>query len=242
MPDLNFCVVDIDAGTALSERVSYAAAQQRQLREHFAPLWDGLCSESSVRACTPSTPPLTGEVQIRLLKNAPTDQQGALALHDRQPDGTPICYVFVGLLASYGEGWTSAASHEVLETAGDPRLHLCVELDDGTIWDREIADRVQSQSYQIDGVSLSNFNTPQCFEPPSTLTGVKFDYLGFSKSPNQTCPGGYSQKLDPAKGWQQIEVGLQSPYRKDLFKLGLSRGAKRVARQSVKKKPWWRIW
>lgn len=135
--DLNFVVVDIDAGVPLADRVAYAAAQQRQLREHFSPLWDGLGETSCVRAATPDAPAKAGEVQIQLLKNAPATQQGALAFHASQPDGTPICYVFVGLIASYGQSWQSAASHEVLETMGDPRLRLCVELDDGTIWDRE---------------------------------------------------------------------------------------------------------
>lgn len=230
MKSFAFVVVDVDAGVPLADRVAYAAAQQRQLREHFASMWDGLGSDATVRAATPDAQPRVGEIVIQLLKNPPADVTGALAFHSTQPDGTPICYVFVGLLASIGEGWTSAASHEVLEVLGDPRLRLCVEMSDGTIWDHEVCDRVENSSYSIDGVLLSDFNSPEAFEPPSSRASVRYDWLGLSSSPNQVLPGGYAQKLDLSKGWTQIQNGELSPYRAEMLRLGLSRGARRGLR------------
>ena len=153
MGDLDFVVVDVDAGVPLAEREAYAAAQQRQLREHFAPLWDGLGESSCVRAATPATPPLAGEVEIRLQKTV--TMQGALAYHDCKPDGTPICYVFTELIEQAGDTWTSAASHEVLETMGDARLHLCVELDDGTIWDREVCFTGDTKISLLNGTEVA---------------------------------------------------------------------------------------
>jgi hypothetical protein len=224
---VKFVVIDIDAGVPLADRVAYAAAQQRQLREHFAPLWDGLGDQDEVRAATPATPPLAGEVQIRLYANAPANEQGALGVHDRLPDGTPVANVFVALAKQYGDAWTSVASHEVLEVRGDPRLHACIDLDDGTIWDREIADRVEGDTYQIDKVILSNFNTPDAFEP-SGAAGDQFDYLHLSKKANEVRPGGYAQKFDLAKGWTM--VGAMRGYRSAVAAAGLGRPHRRAAR------------
>lgn len=220
-----FVLVDVDAGLPLVERQKTAAALQRQLREHYAPYWDeGF--DATVRAATPISPALAGEVEVRLQKTV--TEAGALAYHDRKPTGEPICYVFTELCAQSGEIWSSAASHEILELMGDPFLHLCVELDNGEIWDRENCDRVQALSYDIDGVTVSDFNTPYCFEPPVNLVDVKFDYMGKSNKPNQTLGGGYSQKFDIKAGWTII--GQLSPYRAALLNAGLGRVAKRGAR------------
>jgi hypothetical protein len=235
MSDWNFCVTDVDAGVPLAERQAYAAAQQRQLREHFSSVWDGLGQDATVRAMTPDAPVQPGEIEIRL-QNTVT-QSGAYAFHDAKPDGTPICYVFVGLLKQNGQGWTSAASHEVLETMGDRRLRLCVEMSDGTIWDREVCDRVEQGTYQIDGVDLSNFNTPQAFEPPTTGP-AKYDWLGQSTTPNQVLPGGYAQKFNPSQGWTMVQASKLSAYRTHLLSCGLGRAARRIARNP--KQPWWK--
>jgi len=101
-------------------------------------------------------------------------------------------------------------------------------MDDGSIYDCEAADRVEADSYDIDGVTVSNFNTPECFEPPKNLHGVKFDYLGLSTKPNEIRPGGYAQKFDVHTGWHQI--GLMRPYRVVLKNMGMGRGLRRVTR------------
>lgn len=232
----NFVVVEVDSGTASAEVAAYAAAQQRQVREHFAPTWQ-LPETSVVRVAANQQDVQPGEVEVRLLKN-PT-MQGAIAYHAQKPDGTPICYVFVGLSLQLGQPWTVPASHEVLETLGDPRLRRCVEMmTDGSIWDTEVCDRVEQDWYQIDGVWLSNFNTPECFEPDaSPAPGTKFDWLGKSTAPNQVRPGGYAQKYAGTK-WSQ--VGQMSAYRQALADLGLGRVTRRAGRR---KRSWVvRLW
>lgn len=230
MKRFDFVVVDVDAGVSLAERQAYAAAQQRQVREHWAPAWQG-DPTSVVRVATPDSPAQPGEVQVRLLKT-PT-QDGALGYHDQLPDGTPVIYVFVELAKSYGDAWTSVASHEVLEVLGDPRLRRCVEAGDGTVWDSECCDRVEQSNYLVDGVLLSNFNTPECFEPPPAGTAA-YDYLKISSSPNQVLPGGYAQEYRTGAGWTQH--GQMSAYRSHLLKMGIGRAARRLARR----RPWWR--
>jgi hypothetical protein len=227
---VKFVVVDVNAGTALADRVAYASAQQRQLREHFAPLWDGAGEDDEVRAATPAAPALAGEVQIQLEAQPPATVQGALGYHDRAADGTPIIYVFVALAAQYGDVWTSVASHEVLEVRGDPRLRASVQLDDGAFWDKEVCDRVQADTYLIDGVKLSNFNTPACFEPNPSVTREQYDYLSLSSAPNQVRPGGYAQKFDSSKGWTMVSA--MRGYRAYLAALGMGRPARRTARHA----------
>ena len=216
----SFVVVDVDAGVPVADMRAYAAAQQRQIIEDWGPFWR---SWGIVRAdIAANVKP--GEVEIRTIKH-PT-QPGALGFHDRKPDGTPIAYVFPELAKSFGDKWTAVASHEVLEILGDPYLAVCVQMADG-FWDREVCDRVEADTYVKDGVTLSNFNTPAAFEP-SSAGGDRYDFLGLSTKPNETRPGGYAQRFDPAKGWQT--VGQMRAYRAELARLELSRGARRARR------------
>lgn len=224
---VGIAVVDVDAKIPLAERIAYAAAQTEQLVHHFAPRWhtEGL----PVRAATPDALPKSNEIQLHLLDKPTMD--GALGYHDMLDDGTPVAYVFAGLAAMYGDVWTSIASHEALELSADPFLRRCVQMHDG-FWDMEICDRVEQDSYFCQGVTLSNFNTPECFEPPNTLQGVTFDYLGLSTVPNQVRSGGYAQRFDPSKGWQT--VGKMSAYRAHLAALGMGRVQRR---QSITPRP-----
>jgi hypothetical protein len=167
---MNFVIVDNSKAIHRDVLVRYAAAQQRQLREHFAACYDGAGCDDEVIVFDPAHPAPAGAIQILLHPIAPVASDNALGVHDRAPTGTPTIDVYLDLIARSGDRWESVASHEVLETRADPRLHACVELDDGTIWDREICDRVEAESYEVDGVPLSNFNTPECFEPPQGHT------------------------------------------------------------------------
>ncbi len=216
-------IVDVDAHITLTEKVAYAHAQTRQVVEHFSPAFG---PTSVLRVATPEAPAKPGEIQLRLL-NKPT-MDGAIGYHDETSDGMPIAYIFCGLAKSLGEAWTSVASHEVLELLADPLLRRAVMMNDG-FWDQEISDRVEQDSYLIDGVKLSNFNLPECFEPPKNMKGVKFDFMGLSKKPNEVRPGGYAQHFDPAKGWVQITNGEMSAYRTTLSKLAIGRSAQRKA-------------
>lgn len=233
--DLNFVVVDIDADVPLAERQAYAAAQQDQLRTDFAPLWDGMGEDDTVRAATPDKPVAKGDIEVQLLQDPPPDQQGAYAYHARKPDGTPICYVFVGLCKRDGESWTKAASHEVLETRGDPRLNDCVQGPDGTIWAREVCDACESIGYEKNGVTLSDFTTPAYWSPNAGDT--RFNFLSTITAAFALLSGGYMQKYDPRVGWRQITMGELSPYRAALKPLNLGRTAQRLPRAA---ESWWK--
>ena len=216
-------IVNIDCGISADEIAKVAAALTRQCIEHFSPAWGVM---AHVRAATAAASPGPGEWRLELRKTPTIDD--ALGYHDEQPDGTPILYVFPELCAQQGDAWSSCASHEILEALGDPYLHRCVQMDDGSIWDYEVCDRCEADSYDIDGVAVSNFNLPTCFEPPKNRSGVKYDYLGKSSKPNEVRPGGYAQKFDPVTGWKQ--VGTMRPYRQALADMGLGRATRRAAK------------
>lgn len=235
----NFAVLIVEAKLTAAEVTAYAAAQQRQVREHFAPAWQ-LPVTTTVRFISVKSQAVPGEVIVYLHDDVtPGAPDGAIAYHCQEPDGTPACHVFCGLAARCFEIWTKAASHEVLETLGDPRLRRCVEMiTDGSIWDTEICDRVEQDQYPIDSIVMSNFNTPEAFEPPTAaFAGMKYDYMGLSTSPNQVRTGGYAQKYVSGTGWSQ--VGEMSEYRATLAGAGIGRTVRRQAR-NPSPRSWWR--
>lgn len=213
-------IVDIDSGVPLAEIQRTAAALQHQVREHFSPEW-GIGAEAIVTGAVSSAP---GEWRMELRKVPTLD--GALGYHDETDDGQPILYVFPEACSGDGSAWSSCASHEALEALADPWLRRLVQLSDGHIAALEVCDQVESDSYLIDGIQVSNFNTPENFEPPKNLTGVKFDYLGLQTKPFEIRPGGYAQVLVNGV-WKQL--GEKLAYRRVVSDLGLvSRGSRRI--------------
>lgn len=230
---MKYAVVDLSGTKSQAELAAYASAQQRQLREHYALCYDGDGDQDDVRVAT-ALSVAADEFPIRLHPSVPAANANDGAIGEHALDGADI---YLDLCAKFGVQWTTTSSHEVLESRADRRLHACVELDDGSIWDKEVCDRVEADEYEIDGVPMSNFNTPACFEPPPdwqerikapTLDPGLFDWMGTSSRPNEVRPGGYAQKFDPQQGWSQ--VGQMRGYREAVAKLGLSRGARRRAR------------
>jgi hypothetical protein len=231
---VKYAILDLDTAnpTPVADLQAYAAAQQRQLREHYAACFDGDGEADEVRVITDKSQLSAGEMLCQLEDQPPPGVTGELGEHDFM-----VLHVYKGLCAQSGVSWQSCMSHEILESRNDFRLHACVELDDGSIWDREICDRVESLSYQIDGVEVSNFNTPECFEPPpagvtparvTAGVGGLYDWMGSSSSPNQVLSGGYAQQYTPGRGWQQ--KGTMRPYRQTLADAKLSRNSLRQAR------------
>ncbi len=185
-----------------------AAALQRQVQEHFAPYYNLTCTVSV--AATPGP----NDWCIGLFKDA--DQPGALGYHDMTPHGQPLAKVFPLLDAQDGGNLSTTISHELLEMLADAWLSKAVQDAHGKFWAYEVCDAVEDDEYVIDNIKVSNFVTPQYFEPPQDLNGVKLDYLGNVTKPFEVRPGGYMQWYSSAGGWHQVEHNALAPrhYRK----------------------------
>jgi hypothetical protein len=75
-------------------------------------------------------------------------------------------------------------SHEVIEALVDPRAD---RMTDGVL--TEICDPVEQPSYQINGITVSNFVTPRWFS--RSPLGGRFDFNGLLTSPRTITPQGF---------------------------------------------------
>lgn len=134
----------------------------------------------------------------------------AVGFHSSNFQGIPYSFVFTDLAKELGDKWTTVLSHEALEMIADPDVNLCVlgpNPDDKrkkVLYFYEVCDAVQSDVYQIDGISVSNFVLPLYFTSGDEFEG-RNDFLGMSYG-GQTLksfgvnPGGYMGYLDPLDG------------------------------------------
>lgn len=188
------------------EIVAACAAFNRQMNEHFAlPPPFGWGIGMRVRACVGDQPPPQPDEWLYGLYEV-LDVSGALAYHDRTPEGLPFMKGSPEGDVADGAVWTVSASHELCETNVDPELSSCSQAPDGMFWAKEVCDGVEATEYLIDGVRVSNFALPTYFEEPQRLAGVRFDYLGLCKVPRETLPGGYNQFWDPKVGWREVDA------------------------------------
>ena len=186
------------------------AAVNRQLKEDFGRVWN-----IAANAHFYGTDPPADHAWVAVLDDA--DQQGALGYHDLTPDLQPVASVFARTCQQYKASWTVCLSHEAVELAADPQINrLALNPHEGRLYAYETADAVEDDGlgYDIDGVTVSDFVTPDFFAPPSQDNGSAIlDYQDRVQRPFQTLPGGYQSYIDLGNvhaGWQQV-YGSEPP-------------------------------
>ncbi|HUA34552.1 MAG TPA: hypothetical protein VMA09_13170 [Candidatus Binataceae bacterium] len=118
------------------------------------------------------------------------------------------------------EGWTVAASHEIVEMLVDPygnRLQssTSIEISGGKIEDGngqysylvEACDPCEADqyAYTIQGIAVSDFLTPHFYDLKETA-GSRYSFTGALKAPRQILPGGYISWVDQStEEWQQLQ-------------------------------------
>jgi hypothetical protein len=196
-------------------------AINRQVREDFEPNWGmgatlHLAGRTTEAPDKISPPDLRGDAIIYLWDH--TDVPGALGYHYQTAQGVPFGFVFAALSKEIGEEWSVTLSHEVLELIGDSETNLLVmgphpkEARDVFHW-YEMCDAVQAESYEIDGVLVSNFVLPLYFTGTRDFDeiGTRNDFLGRSHD-GETLrsfginPGGYIGFFDPKTGQHETVV------------------------------------
>ena len=161
-------------------------AINRQITEDFEPYWSfgaKLRLEGTVgkKPDVESLADLRGDAIIYLWDKV--DVENALGYHDTNAFGIPYGFVFTELSKKLGESWSVTLSHEVLELLADAQANLLVQ---GPHPEKpalevfhwfEMCDAVQSQTYEIDGIEVSNFVLPLYFTKEEQ-EGGRNDFLG----------------------------------------------------------------
>jgi hypothetical protein len=185
----------------------------RQITEDFEPYWSmgarlRLEGRSSAKPDPLSPADLRGDAIIYLWNDV--DVEDALGYHDKNNSGIPFGFVFTELSQELGEPWSVTLSHEAMELIGDPEVNLLVagphpaEPSQLVFHWYEMCDAVQTETYDIDGVRVSNFVLPLYFTGSDELGG-RNDFLGRSHN-GQTLksfgvnPGGYVGFFNPSTG------------------------------------------
>jgi hypothetical protein len=201
-------------GSLSDEAVQQAIrAINRQIKQDFEPYWSlgatlRLEGKAGPKPKQQEASDMRGEAVIYLWDKV--NVANALGYHDRNNRGIPFGFVFTELSKSLGESWTVTLSHEALELIGDPEVNLLVAgphpanpKQDVFHW-YEMCDAVQAESYQIDGVGVSNFVLPLYFTGSEELGG-RNDFLGRAHDGKTlrsfgVNPGGYIGFFNPQTG------------------------------------------
>jgi len=179
-----------------------AKALQTQVSRDFAPIWQVDCNLLLLDDATDDY------CQIYLFDDA--QQAGALGEHHVTSKGNPIGNVYVKVTIQEGEQVSTVVSHELLELLADPMIdQVASNPRNGYIYAVETADAVETESYTIDGVAMSNFVTPAWFDPKASAAS-KFDFMGNVHSPFYIDKGGYAN-VQVQGVWKQI-FGSQAAF------------------------------
>jgi len=211
-------IVNHSNGQVSDEELQRAIrAINRQIAEDFAPYW-GMSAKLRLEGRSSADPDkvqmadLRGDAIIYLWDR--TDEvEDAIGYHFQNARGIPFGFVFTQIAQQVGEAWSTTLSHEALELLADPETNLLVmgpHPNDATRdvfhW-FEMCDAVQTESYQIDNISVSNFVLPLYFTGTREVdeVGARNDFLGRTTvgGPLQSFginPGGYIGFYDPETG------------------------------------------
>jgi hypothetical protein len=206
-------VINHTGGALSDEEVQVALrAINRQIREDFEPYWS-LGGQLRLEGRSPGEPDaatpadMRGEAVIYLWDEADVD--GAIGYHDANHRGIPFGFVFTEVAEELEEPWTVTLSHEALELIADPEVNLLVkgphpEEEREVFHWYEMCDAVQTETYEIDGIAVSNFLLPLYFTGSEELGG-RNDFLGRIHQGRTlrsfgVSPGGYVGFYDPELG------------------------------------------
>jgi hypothetical protein len=205
-------VVNQSRTVADAEFEAAVRAAQRQLTEHFAPAWGGLCAALTLVKGAPGVADRPATETIYVLDDS--DQAGALGYHELVND-VPVGLVFAHTAARDRQAWTVTLSHELLEQLADPYCATCavVPMWGGRMYavEYEVCDPVEQDAYLIDDVPVSNFVLPSWFQPRPGAVGP-FDHLGRLKAPLTLRPGGYIGYSADLNNWEQTFGAREQPH------------------------------
>lgn len=191
-------------------------AINRQIEEDFAPYW-GMSATMRLEGRSVDEPDkiklpdMRGDAVLYIWDQS--DLDGAIGYHFSNNRGIPYGFVFLDVARRLGDqNGTVTLSHEALELIADPECNLLV-LGPHPAEDRdvfhwfEMCDAVQAETYEIDGIRVSNFVLPLYFTGTRDTdeVGARNDFLGTIGADGATLQsfginaGGYIGFFDPEK-------------------------------------------
>lgn len=216
-------------------------AIQIQLDLHIAPAWNA--KPATIKFYSdPKTVP--GYAWLINVMDNP-DVAGALGYHSEDNDKVDA-FIFCkpvfdnggsALWSNAGFTVSSVLSHEVAEAFGDRFANAYVDgptIPQGSTYALELADAVESDSYEIDvngiKVLVSNFLFPSWFNPQATSAlNMPFDYMKKLSAPFTMSPGGYMIVRAGGPGSETQVFGEHIPeWRKNLKRQSFSRFGRRT--------------
>jgi hypothetical protein len=186
-----------DAKTPLAVPMAkLVAALQKFVDVHFAPVWGTPCR------LVAASGPVAGAWGLAFLDDA--DAADVLGYHDLTADGLPLSKVFLNTLAHPKTDTSVTASHEIAEMLVDPAVNLYSSgANPKTMYAYEMADPVEEETFQVDGLPMSDFVYPAYFESFRKPGSARFDHLGKLSAPFTLRPGGYQIVLQ-GNSWTQL--------------------------------------
>ena len=163
------------------------------------------------------------------------DVQGALGYHDKNNAGVPYAVIGMDVSAQIGEPYSVTMSHEGLELAADPEANITAMgpapriIRRNVFWWYEDCDPVQSDTYEVNTVAVSDFVLPVWFIPGYQ---GKTDFLGKINEAFQVNTGGYAGYYDPRTGRNNQVFGDAAAEKRNALKdiLGIARRAAKYER------------
>jgi hypothetical protein len=182
----------------IAELTAVAAAVQKQVLHDFEPIW-GVRANVDAYARLEEVPPDYWPVIIR----DNLDRPEAAGYHEDDL-GQPSA------LVRPIDDWSVTVSHETLEMLADPwGRHLFAgqspqRSDHKVKFLVEVCDPCSNKSYKVDGIAVSDFYTPQFFDPVAT-SNVHYSHTGAITEPRQVLKNGYLTWFDPttSKWWHR---------------------------------------
>ena len=173
------------SGTTLA---NYTSGVQAQLNNHVFPSWK-VNANLIIVASTSDIP--SGNWYLLVQDN--TNTPGTLGYHSLDANGIPYGIIFANTIIQAGLVPSTTLSHEILEMLVDPFVDSLVfkqtSNTTGTLIYLEVCDPVESNTYVINGVTVSDFVFPRWFSPS---VGGQYDQLNLVSQSYQLLNGGYS--------------------------------------------------
>jgi len=188
------------------EITKVGAALSKQIERDFAPIWK---TDATISAFVRLEDVPVDYWPIIIMRNV----KDAAGYHQDE-NGQPFAVV------EFESEWSLTASHEMLEMLADPfgrRLRAANLLDQAIQLEQEpkrvrylveVCDPCEAGqfSYQINGIQVSDFYTPNFFDPVKS-TVLRYSFTGAIDSPLKVLEGGYISWVDPISGhWFQLRM------------------------------------